>query len=70
VLQDVLAHEYRFVVLDGAGVGFLFRHSNFRQRVENGLAFDFQFSRQIVNSNLHSASLILFVALPSLAKPS
>src|SRR5689334_6361416 len=30
----------------------LLRHSDKRQRVENGLALDFQFSREIVDSNL------------------
>src|SRR5581483_8102515 len=40
----------------------LLRHSDKRQRVENGLALDFQFSREIVDSNLtHPA--FLFPAL-------
>src|SRR3954465_9909886 len=35
----------------------LLRHSDKRQRVENGLALYFQFSREIVYSNLHPTFL-------------
>jgi|GEM_PF-4803323 hypothetical protein len=33
-------------------MGFLLGHSDLRKRVENGFALHFQFSREIVNSNL------------------
>src|SRR5947209_427027 len=41
---------------------FLLGHSDLRKRVENGSAFDFQFSREIVNSNLTHPTF-LFPAL-------
>jgi hypothetical protein len=41
----------RFVVFKRAGMGLLLGDADFRQHIENGFAFDFQFSRQIVNSN-------------------
>jgi hypothetical protein len=34
------------------GVGLLLSHSRLDKHVENGFALDFQFSGQIVNSNL------------------
>jgi hypothetical protein len=46
------SHFFCFVVLDGTGMRLLLRHSDKRQRVENGLALHFQFSREIVDSNL------------------
>jgi hypothetical protein len=49
---DVDAHLFRFVVFQRTGVRFLLGHSNQRQRVENGLTLDFQFSGKIVDSNL------------------
>ena len=50
------------MVFDGTGMRFLLGHSDLRQRVENGLALDFQFSREIVNSNLTHPTF-LFPAL-------
>ena len=70
VLLDVLPHEYRFMLLDRAGVRLLFRHSHFRQRIEYGLAFYFQLSCQIVNSNLHSVPKDPPYCSPVLLKPS
>ena len=55
---DVRSHFLRFMVLDRTGVRLLFGHSNKRERVENGLALNFQFSGEIVDSNLtHPAFL-------------
>ncbi len=51
-----------FVVLDRTGMRLLLSHSDKRKRVENGLALDFQFSREIVNSNLTHPTF-LFPAL-------
>jgi len=57
VLRIVIPNALRFVHLDGAGVRFLFRDSDLQQQIENHFAFDLEFSRQVVNSNLllHSA---------------
>jgi hypothetical protein len=49
---DVGSDLIRFVVFDRAGMRLLLGHSDLRQRIQNGLALDFQFSREIVNSNL------------------
>lgn len=51
-----------FVVFDRTGVSLLLGHPDERKRVKNGLAFDFQFSREIVNSNLTHPTF-LFPAL-------
>src|SRR5262249_4413988 len=48
----VLPHLLRFVLFDRAGMRFLLGSTHHRQRIENGLALDFQLSGQIVNSNL------------------
>jgi hypothetical protein len=42
----------RLMLFHGTGVRFLLRHPYFCKRVEDRLAFDFQFPGQIVNSNL------------------
>jgi hypothetical protein len=44
-------------------VGLLFRDANFRENIENNLALDFQFSRQIVNSNFTHPPLSPFPKL-------
>jgi len=49
---DVGSHFFGFVLLDRTGMRLLLRHPDERQRVENGLALDFQFSGEIVDSNL------------------
>jgi len=48
----VRTHFLRFVVLQGTGMCLLLRHPDFGKDVENRLALDFQFSGQIVDSNL------------------
>src|SRR5215469_3795330 len=64
---DVGTHFFRFVILDGTGVGLLLSHPDLRQRVKNGLALYFQFSGEIVNSNLtHPAFSLLPVRSSSL----
>ena len=44
--------------LERAGVRFLFRNANFFQNIEDRLTFDFQFSGQVVNSNLTHPPLV------------
>jgi hypothetical protein len=46
------ANFFRFVLFQGAGMGLLLGYANIRQHVENGLAFNFQFPGQIIDSNL------------------
>lgn len=41
-----------FMVLKGTGMGLFFGDPGLHQHVKNGLALDFQFSSQIVDSNL------------------
>jgi hypothetical protein len=57
VFRVVLPHELRFVHLDGAGVRLLLRDPNHGEDLEYHLCFNFELSRQIVNTNLlqHSA---------------
>jgi hypothetical protein len=45
-------NPYRFILFDGTRMGLLLGDSHHRQHVENGLAFNFQFPCQIVDSNL------------------
>ena len=45
-------HFIRFVVFERTGMALFLGNSDFGKHIENGLAFDFQFSRQIVDSNL------------------
>jgi hypothetical protein len=49
---EVGSHFLRLVVLKRAGVRLLFGNPNFGENIKDGLALDFQFSGQIVNSNL------------------
>ena len=49
---DVDPHFFRFMLLQRTGMGLLLRHSDERQRVENGFAFNFQLPGEIVDSNL------------------
>ncbi len=42
----------RFMVFERTGMALLLGDSDFRKHIENGLAFDFQLSCQIVDSNL------------------
>ena len=56
---EVLADALGFIDFDGARVRLLLRHSDFGKDVENGLALDFQFPRQIVDSNLTHPCLCL-----------
>jgi hypothetical protein len=51
-LAEMGPHFFRFMVFDRTGVSLLFSHANLAKHIEDGLAFDFQFSGQIVNSNL------------------
>jgi hypothetical protein len=59
-------HLLRFMVFDGAGMRLLLGHPDLRQRVQNGLAFDFQFSREIVYSNLTHPTFLFLRARYSL----
>ena len=56
---EVGPHLFRFMLFERTGMGLLLGHSDERQHVENGLALDFQFSGEIVDSNLaHPAFLV------------
>ena len=45
-------HFIRFMVFERTGMALLLGDPDFRKHIENGLTFDFQFSCQIVDSNL------------------
>jgi hypothetical protein len=49
---EVDPHFLRFVILERTGVRLLLGDSNFGEDIKNGLALDFQFPGQIVDSNL------------------
>ena len=57
VLGVILFHALRLIHFDGAGVCLLFRDSDLDKQIENHFAFDLEFPRQVINSNLlqHSA---------------
>jgi len=46
------AHFFSLMILNGTGVSLLLRYTDQSQHIENGLAFDFELSCQIVDSNL------------------
>jgi hypothetical protein len=48
---EVVAQLLRLIRLDRAGVCLWFGHANRRQSIQNGPALDFEFPRQIVDSN-------------------
>ena len=50
--REMPAHPLRFIQFERTGVSLLLSDTNLRQDVKDRLALDFQFSRQIVNSNL------------------
>src|SRR5215471_14650258 len=52
------ADFFSLVILKGAGVGLLLGNSDFFQHVQNGFTFYLKLSGQIIDSNLHSFSLI------------
>jgi hypothetical protein len=49
---EMRPHFRGFVIFNGTGMSLLLGDPDFEQHVENRLALDFQFSGQIVNSNL------------------
>ena len=49
---ETRSHFFRFMLFKGTGMTLLLGDSDFRKHVENRLTLDFQFSRQIVDSNL------------------
>jgi hypothetical protein len=51
-LAEVGPHLFRFMVFDRTGVSLFFSNADLAKHIEDGLAFDFQFSGQIVDSNL------------------
>jgi hypothetical protein len=51
-LMKMSPHFVGFVVFERTGMGLFFRDTDFGKHIENRLAFDFQFSGQIVDSNL------------------
>jgi hypothetical protein len=52
------ANLLRLVFFERAGVRLLFGNADFLQNIEDRLAFDFQFSGQIVDSNLTHPPLV------------
>jgi hypothetical protein len=56
---EVGADLLRLVLFERAGMGLLLGNPDFRQHIENGFAFYFQLSCQIVNSNLTHPPFIL-----------
>ena len=57
---QVFADKLRFVLFKRAGVRLLLGNTDDRESVKNRLALDFQFPRQIIDSNLaHPLSLFL-----------
>ena len=59
---DKATNPFRLACFNGARVGLAFGESQSCQSIENLLTFDFQLTRQIVNSNLTHPPL--FVVLP------
>jgi urocanate hydratase len=57
-------HLLRLVFFQRTGVRLLFGDSNFRQNIEDGLAFDFQFPGQVVDSNLTHPPLLCPATFP------
>jgi hypothetical protein len=49
---EVSPYLFGLVVFQRTGMGLFLGHSDFREDIENSLAFDFQFPGQIVDSNL------------------
>jgi hypothetical protein len=60
LVLEIVAHLLGLVGLDRAGVRLGFRHANRNQSIQNRLALDFQFPRQIVDSNFAHPSLFVF----------
>ena len=52
------AHLLGFVLFERAGMRFLLGDADRFERIENGFAFDFQLSGQIVDSNLTHPPLV------------
>jgi hypothetical protein len=50
-LLQICAHTLGFVGFERTRVGFFFSYANHRQGVQDFPALDFQFARQIVDSN-------------------
>jgi hypothetical protein len=48
---DAAANLQRDVVVERAGMRLLIRDAQFRQHIEDDARLDFEFSRQLVNSN-------------------
>lgn len=55
----MLAYAFGFVSLERTGMGLLFGNADFGQYIQNGLALNFQFSCEIVDSNLTHPSYYL-----------
>jgi len=64
VRAEMFADEFRLVLFERAGVSFFLRYTYNGKNVKNRLALDFQFPRQIIDSNLaHPLSRFWFVLL-------
>jgi hypothetical protein len=58
MLRKVLPYTLRLIHFNRAGVRFLFRYPDLDKNVEDRLALDLKFSRQIIDSNLLHAALL------------
>jgi len=58
------AYFFGFILFQRTGVSLFLGNSDFRKHVENGFALDFQFSCQIIDSNLAHPPFLLLHRLP------
>jgi hypothetical protein len=56
---EVATHLYSFIFFDGAGVGLFLGDADRFERVQNGVALDFEFTCKIVNSNFAHSILVV-----------
>ncbi len=67
---NVRPHFFCFMFFEGTGVSLLLRDSDNREHIKNGLAFNFQLSCEIVDSNLtHPPFPVLRVVTRSSLRP-
>jgi hypothetical protein len=69
MLRKILLHALRFIHFNRAGMRFLFCHTDLDESIEDRLALDLKFSRQIIDSNLllHAALLPPYCAYDFIA---
>jgi hypothetical protein len=55
---EISAHTLGFITLERTRVGLLFGYANCRQSIQDFPALDFQFARQIIDSNFTHPPLL------------